>query len=277
MQINSPAGERIIDQIVGNPAGTLIGLDFDGTLSPIVDDPTQAFIHSDSRSALVRLQSKLGTLAIVTGRPVAVVRELANFDDELNRVEVFGQYGAEKWDAATQSVIAPEVGEQILEAHRLVQQAIDECVEQGHDLAGVHLEDKGLALGIHTRRANDPTGALLVLTPHATRLADDLGLVVEPGRNVLELRTSSHTKGDVISALVEETLPGVIVFIGDDLGDVAAFEALEDLGRKGLAVATIASASPEQPALANRADIVVEGPDGVAQWLTELADKLDAR
>jgi trehalose 6-phosphate phosphatase len=66
------------------------------------------------------------------------------------------------------------------------------------------------------------------------------------------------------------------VFAGDDLGDVPAFDTVDRLRARGYSGILVYSASAEQTALAERADVVVDGPDGVATWLQALADAVEA-
>ncbi len=67
-----------------------------------------------------------------------------------------------------------------------------------------------------------------------------------------------------------------MVFGGDDLGDLPAFDAVDALRQEGLGGLLLCSASAEQDALVARADVVLDGPDAVAEWLTALADDLGA-
>jgi trehalose 6-phosphate phosphatase len=64
------------------------------------------------------------------------------------------------------------------------------------------------------------------------------------------------------------------MFCGDDLGDVAAFDAVRALRGEGVPGLTVFSGSVEVTELAQRADLVVEGPDGVVALLSSLADAL---
>src|ERR1700730_9169413 len=85
------------------PAEALLAFDFDGTLSPIVDDPSQARPLPRTIIALSRLASQVGGIAIITGRAADNVVSLAGFDalPELADLVVFGHYGRERWDART--------------------------------------------------------------------------------------------------------------------------------------------------------------------------------
>lgn len=255
--------------VAHDPGAVLLALDFDGTLAPIVADPTQAHVHPDSLTALERLGERLGGVAIVTGRPVAQVLELGSFRGRpgLAGLAVRGQYGAERWSAVDDVVTTPDAPEVVAD---LVADLPAWLAERGFD--GARLEDKGLAVAVHTR--GGAPDLLARLTGPLTELAHGLGLTVEPGRQVIELRAVASDKGDALRDLVAGLGASVVVYAGDDLGDLPAFDAVDALEDEGLTVFRVCSASPEQDALVARADLVVEGPDGVAAWLTELADAL---
>ena len=139
---------------------------------------------------------------------------------------------------------------------------------------GVRVEDKGSALAVHTRRAADPAGALAALREPLAGLAADVGLVMEPGRLVIELRPPGMDKGAALTALVAERKAGPVLFAGDDLGDLAAFGAVRALRGDGHPGVTVCSASGEVSELAAEADLVVDGPGGVAALLGSLARSL---
>jgi trehalose 6-phosphate phosphatase len=87
----------------------------------------------------------------------------------------------------------------------------------------------------------------------------------------LELRPPLDVdKGTVVRSLVEG-MRAVAVF-GDDLGDLPAFDAVAELGARGVAVARIAVIDAESDDLvAARSDLVVEGPAGAITLLERLA------
>jgi trehalose 6-phosphate phosphatase len=262
----SPAARAAAATLAADPAGVLLGLDFDGTLAPVVAEPGDAFVHPASVAALARLAPWLGLVAVVTGRPALTAVRLGGLDRPgLQRLAVLGQYGAERWTAGG-GLVAPPVPPGVAGARRELFALLERT-----GIPGLRLEDKGRAVALHTRRADDPAAALELLRGPVARIARDHGLTVEPGRFVLEVRDGSHDKGRTLRALVAETSPRAVAFIGDDLGDLPAFAAVAALGIAGL---RICSASAEQPELAAAADLVLAGPDGVAEWLTLLADLL---
>jgi trehalose 6-phosphate phosphatase len=129
-------------------------------------------------------------------------------------------------------------------------------------------------VAVHTRRTADPSATFDALRDPLAELADEVGLVVEPGRFVLELRPAGGDKGDALRTLVEQRPPSVVVFVGDDLGDLAAFDAVDRFRADGTPGLLVCSGSTEVTALADRADLVVDGPDGVVALLRALADAL---
>ena len=269
------AGRKAFDTMAADPAAVLVAVDYDGTLAPMVDDPEQAHPDAGALAGLARLGAVVGQVAIVTGRPVRTCLRLGGFEQlpGLERLIVLGQYGAERWDAASgEFQIPPEPAE--------VRQAVAELPEllAGAGWPQARIEDKGRAVAVHTRELPEPQVGFDALTGPVRELAERLGLQLEPGRFVLEVRAAGVAdKGLAMRQLVDEVAPKVVVFAGDDLGDVAAFEAVRQLGDRGIAGVLVHAASEEQPALAELADVSCDGPAGVGAWLAAAADALAAR
>ena len=275
-EARSTQGKRFIEAFVENPGGALLAFDFDGTLAPIVDDPEDSRIHEGSAQVLAEIGDRVGQLVIITGRGVDAVRRLGKLDDRtgLSSLVVLGQYGVERWDAATGEVRQPEVPAAIAEAWVELRALVAELEQSGVDVAGLYLEDKKRAIGIHTRRVKDSEALMTRLREPVRELAERHGLILEPGRSVLEVRASSQNKGDALREMVEQAQPAIVAMVGDDLGDLPAFDAIHELQLAGLVCARVVSASTEQSALDSRADIRCEGPDGVAEWLADLASRM---
>lgn len=260
--------------VLGHPETTLLGIDFDGTLAPIVADPEQA--HADPRAvaALARLGNLLGTVAIITGRPARTAVRLGGFRGVagLGHLVVLGQYGVERWDAATDEFLIPPDPGQVAAMEQEIAPLLDR-LGQG----AAHVEHKGRAVVIHTRQLPDPDASFATLSGPLNDLAGRHEMVVEPGKNVLEIRSPGIDKGVALRDIVAETGAEQVVFVGDDLGDLPAYRVVEELRREGRGGLLVCSASHEEDALSALADVVVEGPHGVATWLEELADALEAR
>jgi trehalose 6-phosphate phosphatase len=250
-----------------DPAAALIATDFDGTLAPIVGDPREARADPAAVAGLRGLAGVVGTLAVITGRPAAEAVELGGFEGVPGLI-VLGHYGGERWQEGVLTAPPPPAGVEVARA-RLPQLLADTGAPEG-----TWVEDKGSAVAVHTRRTTDPVAALAALTEPLAGLAAETGLAVEPGRMVIELRARGMDKGAALTALVAERKAGAVLFAGDDLGDLAAFGAVRALRGGGHPGVTVCSASGEVSALAAEADLVVDGPGGVAALLGSLARAL---
>lgn len=258
------AGRAGLAGILAEPAAALIALDYDGTLAPIVARPQDARPAAGGVDALVALADRVGTVAIVTGRPVRDVVGFLGLDSVggLAGVIVAGHYGLERWVDGRRE--APEPAPGVAAARRRLPALLTDAPE------GVAIEDKEHSLGVHTRRAAEPAAALATLQPALLQLAHEVGLEAVPGRFVLELRPPGVDKGGALRRLVEERGAGAVLFAGDDLGDLPAYGAVETLRAGGVPGLSVCSASPEAPELRRRADLVVDGPTGVVELLRAL-------
>jgi trehalose 6-phosphate phosphatase len=262
---------EVLEAIVSSPSQTLIATDFDGTLAPIVDDPEQAYADPDAVAALGRLGERVGAVAVITGRPVRMAVRLGRFQEVagLHSLIVLGQYGVERWNAAENEYLLPPAPPQI----KAVAGELPELLHS-LDLAAARVEDKGRAIAVHTRSLPDPKAALAKLADPLRDLAARHGLAVEPGKNVWEIRALGVDKGATLRAVVAETGARQVIFAGDDLGDLPAFQAVRDLATAGVVGLLVCSASAEEDALAELSDVIVDGPSGLAAWLNELAERL---
>ncbi|AXE26899.1 trehalose-phosphatase [Streptomyces globosus] len=266
------AGREGLAALLGDPRRSVVALDFDGTLADIVPDPDQARAHPDAVPALAALAPRVGSVAVVTGRPAGVAVRLGGFAGVagLEHLVVLGHYGAERWDAVSGSVHAPA-------EHPGVAAVRAELPGFLHSVGAWHgtwIEEKGRALAVHTRRAEDPAAAFAALRGPLAELAARHGLIVEPGRAVLELRPPGMDKGVALTEYLAETGAETVLYAGDDLGDLAAYAAVEKRRAEGLPGLLVCSGSEEVPELAARADLVLPGPAAVTAFLAALATAL---
>jgi len=103
------AGAAGLAAIIAEPARAVIATDYDGTLAPIVERPEQAVVAPGALAALAALASKVGEVAIITGRPVRDVLRLSGISRQVGhggfgRLVILGQYGLERWDARTDRI-----------------------------------------------------------------------------------------------------------------------------------------------------------------------------
>lgn len=270
-EITTVAGRAGLAAILAEPHRALMAFDYDGTLAPIVVDPTRALPHPKVLANLANLASAVGVVAVVTGRPARVVVELAGFDGVpgLEGLVVLGHYGLERWDASGDVVSPAEMPPEIAMARAELPALLDSL-----GLGAADIEDKGLSLAVHVRRLADADQALGQLEEPLRELAARCGLATEPGRRVIELRPTGMDKGQALRTLVVQTQPAAVAFVGDDLGDLAAFAEVERLRDTGVAGLLVCSGSSEETALAERADLVVDGPGGVADFIETIVARM---
>ena len=253
--------------MLSHPRDALIATDFDGTLAPIVPDPRGARALPGAVPALARLAKAVGTVAVIPGRPVADVIAYSGVN-AVDGIIVLGHYGWQRWQQG--EVTTPDP----LPAIQSAREALPALLAEAGAPDGTWIEDKAHALAVHTGRAQDPEAALRLLRAPLAGLAARLGLAAEPGRLVIELRPPSVDKGSALAGLVRERAARSVVFCGDDLGDLAAFDAIRTLRGNGVQGCGVAVDNPESPQVARAADLVVDGPHGVVTLLTAIATSL---
>jgi trehalose 6-phosphate phosphatase len=272
VEFTSPQAEQRYADVIAAAARAVVGLDFDGVLSPIVDEPSEAYIHPEAPGVLAGLAEAVRAIAVITGRPARqaialggldeVADEIAKHDKELF---VFGQYGNERWRSTQRRIVSPRPPHGLSSFERELPRLLREA-----DAEAAYVEEKGLAVAVHTRRLPEPTATFERLLPPMRELAERHGLGLEPGRHVIEVRAPGMNKGHAVHTFVSEQDAGGVVFAGDDLGDIEAYEAVVELREQGMPALLVCSLSDEETALADRADVLVPGPAGVLDLLRDL-------
>jgi trehalose 6-phosphate phosphatase len=229
----------VLAALAHEPDRAAILLDIDGTLAPIVPDPTQSRVPDETRAELVRLAGRYALVGCLTGRTNEQARAIVGVDE----LEYIGEHGLE---------LRPE-------AERWAN-VLDRFASD----AALPVERKRFTLAFHYRTADDEGAAVALLEDVAER-AVEAGLVPKWGRKVLELRPpiDAHKGTAVVHMLTRRGIDRAL-FAGDDLTDLDGFRAMDDLplGVK------IAVASPEGPSgLAAEADVVVDGPTELLELL----------
>lgn len=266
-QPETNAGRTALDALLKAPRQAMAAFDFDGTLAPIVADPRVSAPYPGIVERVAELAGLLGSVAVVTGRPAETAVGLGGLD-RVPGITVLGHYGAERWTNGRVVAAPTPPGVDV------VREELPGLLDRLEAPEGTWLEDKGRSLAVHTRRTADPDGALALLSPALRELAERAGLRVEPGRMVVELRPQGVDKGSALTALVAETGPRTLLYAGDDLGDLPAFEAVVALRSQGIEGINVCSSSEEVTAVAEAADLVVPGPAGLSELLGLLVDAL---
>jgi trehalose 6-phosphate phosphatase len=247
-----------------DPSRTALLCDFDGTLAPIVTEPSAARPLEGAPALLARLAHRFAVVAVVSGRPAAFLadRMSVGTGPGSGPVALIGLYGMEA--VGPDGTVRPD--ERVEPWLAVVAGTAARLSESAPD--GVLVEAKGPAVAVHWRRAPDAG-------PWATtRTAEEAarsGLEVHPGRLSVELRPPlAIDKGTVVRQLTEGC--GAACFLGDDLGDLPAFAELARRATEdGLATVGVAVRDAETaPEVADAADLAVDGPEGalaVLEWL----------
>lgn len=246
----------LLEPVVSRASESGVFFDYDGTLSPIVDDPAAARPLDGVPEALESLVGRYGVVGVLSGRPVEFLQPLLPAG-----MVISGLYGLEVVRNGTRAD-HPFAG-----AWR---EAIDDVARCSVSLGppGMLVESKGLSLTLHYRTHPELAEAV---EEWATSQAVRSGLVVRPARMSIELHPPiSVDKGTALEKLVDDL--DAVCYVGDDQGDLPAFDALDRLARAGRHTLRVAVVSDEVPAdLLARADLVLDGPEGVLGFLRDLA------
>ncbi len=243
---------------------TAICVDFDGTLAPIVDDPSQARPLEGVPELLASLAGRYGRVCVVSGRPASFLLAMLGTDCAASGVFIAGLYGLEWVEESGEIRRSP----QALQWEEAIEAVTARAVKEAP--CGVEIEPKGLSVTLHWRRAQRLEEARRWAEDFASDALAMPGLEAQPGRMSIELRPRiGGDKGTVVEGVARGMTAAV--FLGDDMGDLPAFVALERLAGAGLAVLKVAVSSLESPSqLLARADLIVEGPDQAMRLLESL-------
>ncbi len=232
-------------------------LDFDGVLSDIGPEPDGAVPRAGLPELLVDLHDALGRVAIVSGRPVTYLADLIP-----PVIDIVGLYGLE-WRTGGRHHTLHEAEEWRSVMRQLVEEAVAEFGE-------AVVEPKGLSLTIHYRNQPELSGPVQKWVDDA---AIRTGAEGRRAKASFEIHPPiKRDKGTVVVELAQDFDP--VAYVGDDLGDLPAFDGLDELAQRGVATVRVAVASEEAPPiLLNRADHVVDGPAGAEEMLRDLLDR----
>ena len=235
-------------------------LDFDGTISEIVESPELAVIHPRISKTLPTVVNRYEVVALLSGRAVRDVASRVG----IRGINYVGNHGAESMVNGQLKVLSAS-------APAGIGQALD-YIRRTVDVPGLVYEDKRFSASIHYRQVEDVRFAERQLRRALTRAPGSDMLDSFWGRRVLELRPATAiTKGDAIAYLAAQNSLDALVFVGDDTTDVDGMRRLPALeGVNAVGVAVTSTETPEL--LVEAADYCVNGVDEVADLLDLLAE-----
>jgi trehalose 6-phosphate phosphatase len=201
----------------------LIASDYDGTISPIVSDPSQAKPCRESMIALRALaELPHTTVALISGRSLA---DLAALSGDPDGIHLVGSHGSE-FELGFAQMLSPE-------ARRLHEEVTETLHRIARDCPGCFVEVKPASVAFHYRNA-EPAAGLAALARAERELLERDGLFAKRGKMVLEFAVVSTHKGDALNTLRKRFGASAVLFIGDDTTDEDAFGTLAgpDVGVK---------------------------------------------
>ncbi|GAA3767074.1 trehalose-phosphatase [Plantactinospora mayteni] len=201
----------------------LVACDYDGTLAPIVEDPTKAVPLPESVAAVRALAAlPQTTVAVVSGR---ALRDLATLSRLPSEVHLVGSHGSE-FDIGFVERLSPE----LIEVRTRLRNELRQIVA---GRARVRLETKPASIAVHTRGA-DPEVAAEVVAAVDAGPAVWADVTVTRGKEVIELSVIPTNKGTALEQLRTQLSASAALFLGDDVTDENAFAKLHgpDVGIK---------------------------------------------
>jgi trehalose 6-phosphate phosphatase len=217
-------GDRLVRDLTGRQPAVF--LDYDGTLTPVVDRPEDAIISQSMREAVRRL-ARRSPVCAVSGRHRRVVQELMGVDE----LSVAGSHGFDIWSPKGGEIERDE-GEGFAGLLREVEERLR---EEFGEIEGVLTEPKKSSVAAHYRLVTPDDW------PTVKRVVDEIlaehhdELKVKPGKMVYEIQPNVNwDKGKAVLYLLralgldrDDIMP---MYLGDDITDEHAFQALATRG-----------------------------------------------
>jgi trehalose 6-phosphate phosphatase len=249
---------RLLDRRV--PA---VFLDYDGTLTPIADRPEDAVISQGMRRTVRELAGRC-PVCVVSGRDRWVVQQLMGLDNLI----VAGSHGFDIW--SPEGTIEREEG---TEFEVLLDRVKTRLHEELDLIEGALVEPKRTSVAAHYRLVSDEERPRVkgvvdtILAEHHDKLR------ITPGKMVYEIQPKIEwDKGRAVLYLLEtldlDREDVVPLYLGDDVTDEDAFEALAN---RGIGIFVGSSDDPEAAGRTTAADYILLSTEEVRQFLDTLA------
>ena len=247
---------------------TAVITDIDGTISKIVLDPYEATISQIMRATLKKLVNKFQLVGIITGRNVRNAEEML----EVEGLLYIGSHGLE-YLKDDEIYIEPEVEEYLPLIQKVAQNIQTE--EELCNIKNILFQEKGLCFTVHYRKCEDPEGTRRKILDAINELEGLEKFKITEGRKVVEIRPKiGHDKGTILEKLLFENALGKIIYLGDDVTDVDAFNKLKELKEEskvnGVGIVVVSEEVPDY--VKENASFYVNGVEEVQRffnWLLE--------
>jgi trehalose-phosphatase len=235
----------------------LVACDYDGTLAPIVDDPSHALPMPEAVAALRTLASLPDThVAVISGRSL---RDLAVLSRLPSEVHLVGSHGSE-FDLGFATTLSADARERLATVRAALTAIADRT-------SGAWVESKPASAALHVRTCSyeDAERAVKDALEVAGRLD---GITSRQGKRVAELLVVGTDKGRALTQLRHNVAAGAVLFIGDDITDEDAFRTLTgpDVGVKVGDGGTLAAYRIDSPT--DAAVLLAQVSDLRQKWLS---------
>ena len=241
--------------------------DVDGTISETTPEPDMACVSPACRHYLGILTHRLALVAAISGRRAATVKNMVNIDGMI----YVGNHGMESWVNDHTEMV-----ESLTDYPEIIKAVIRELTLR-LKLKGITIEDKGITASIHYRQCPDTELAERTILSELKAIAQAGKLRTSRNKKTVELLPPlDFNKGTAVTELIRKYHLGAAVYMGDDVTDIDAFEAIHREAAtphfQGLAIGVT---SKEMPArLIETADFTLSGVTDVARFLKWLCDNI---
>lgn len=207
----------------------LIAMDFDGTLAPFSDNPLACRAEEGAIEALEQAAGLPNVEAmVISGRNLG---NLVNATQQqlTGPIHLVGSHGAEPAPTGGENISAelgqphPQLSEEQL---ALWQQLSAVAHEVARTAPGVWVELKPLAVGLHSRTAEDPEAAAIATAKYRKFALGQPAAKVTEGKCILEVAVDSTSKGDYVQEFCADHGIDRVIFAGDDTTDESVLELL---------------------------------------------------
>jgi trehalose 6-phosphate phosphatase len=205
--------------------GIAVFLDYDGTLTPIVEDPDKAFLSDSMKHTLIDLAAQ-APIAVISGRDLPDVQRLVG-------IEHIFYAGSHGFDIAGPDGMepGPDKGKNFLPALDQVEEELKDRIEA---VSGAWVERKKFSIAVHYRKVQESDVAKVKqAVEEVAELHPDLRQ--SGGKKIFELQPKMDWhKGKALMWLLHELKLDesevVPFYIGDDVTDEDAFRTLKSRG-----------------------------------------------
>lgn len=234
-------------------------LDYDGTLTPIVNDPQKAFLDQSTRQTLGKVAKKW-VVAVISGRDLAAIQNFVKLDNTYYA-------GSHGFDISGPADLTLEMqkGKEFLPVLDKAQSQLEENLTH---IPGAALERKQFSIAIHYRNVKQAQVTTVRQTVRQVQ-TDHPELRITEGKKVFELQPDIEWhKGKALTWLMEKLNLNLDtyypMYIGDDITDEDAFESLKTIGTSIIVKGSFHPTS---------ADFVLENPRETAAFIETLFDE----